>query len=424
MKRVWTALAALCLLVLGLPVSAAQSPGVTYWTDGDNVRLALEGVEEKISGLQLELTLEGRCPDAVFTPAPADAYSPPCRVELDGNTTRITLYLAAEEGLLEGKNLFLGTLSPRGSCSLPSRGELLLLDRSLEPVAGSAQRVQMTQGSGPAPQPSGERWQIRMARMEHGTVTARPSPAAAGETVTLTASPDTGYQLERITVRDTRGQELRTSKSSETRVTFVMPNRDVEVSAEFTAGKETKPEPAFQDVRPGDWCYDAVRYVYQEGLMNGTTSTTFNPNGTTTRGMIVAILYRLEGSPSTGISGFTDVASGVYYASAVAWASANGIVNGYSDNTFRPGNPITREQMAAFLYRYASYKGRDVSRRGDLSAFEDAGQIAPYAVDAMSWANGMGLINGTSAVRLTPSGNATRAQAAVILSRYAQNVVH
>ena len=184
MKRVWTALAALCLLVLGLPVSAAQSPGVTYWTDGDNVRLALEGVEEKISGLQLELTWEGRCPDAVFTPAPADAYSPPCRVELDGNTTRITLYLAAEEGLLEGKNLFLGTLSPRGSCSLPSRGELLLLDRSLEPVAGSAQRVQMTQGSGPAPQPSGERWQIRMARMEHGTVTARPSPAAAGDGLT------------------------------------------------------------------------------------------------------------------------------------------------------------------------------------------------------------------------------------------------
>ena len=197
-----------------------------------------------------------------------------------------------------------------------------------------------------------------------------------------------------------------------------MPALDVEVTASFVPGGEL----AFQDVRPGDWCYDAVRYVFEAGLMNGTSATAFTPNASTTRGQIVAILYRLEGSPVTGANQFSDVAPGAYYAAAVSWASGSGIVNGYSDGTFRPNNLITREQMAAFLYRYASRKGRDVSGRAELSAFADAGQIASYAVEPLSWAVAAGLINGVAAGSLSPGGNASRAQVAVILSRFVQNV--
>ena len=177
----------------------------------------------------------------------------------------------------------------------------------------------------------------------------------------------------------------------------------------------------FSDIPEGFWCYDEVQYVYERGLMNGTGPSTFSPNGSTTRSMIVAILYRMEGSPAVGGADFADVSPGQYYASAVAWASANGIVNGYSDGTFRPGAAITREQLAAFLYRYARYKGSDVSDRADLSAYADSAGIAGYAVEAVEWANAAGLVNGISQTTLSPRGTATRAQAAGILNRFARN---
>ena len=179
----------------------------------------------------------------------------------------------------------------------------------------------------------------------------------------------------------------------------------------------------FTDVTEGQWYYDAVSYVYSHSLMNGTSDTTFGPNGTTTRGMIVTILYRYEGSPTAGASNFSDVAAGQYYALPVAWAAANGIVTGYSDGTFAPNRPITREQFAAILYRYAQHKGFDVSDRADLTAsFTDAGQVSGYARDAMSWANHEGLINGVTTTTLQPGGSAKRAQAAAILMRFCENI--
>jgi hypothetical protein len=232
--------------------------------------------------------------------------------------------------------------------------------------------------------------------------------------------PDSGYVLDSLTVTDSQGRSIRTVSAAARSYTFTMPGRDVEVKAVFAPGDGSLP---FLDIEPGAWCYDAVRRVYEMGLMNGTSATTFTPNTATNRGMIVAILYRLEGSPAAGSSGFSDVAPGAYYASAVAWAVQNGIVNGYDDNTFRPGNRITREQLAAFLYRYVRYKGGDVSDRADLSAFTDAGQIASYAVEPLQWANAQGLVNGTSAATLSPGGSATRAQAAVILTRLMENVL-
>ena len=161
--------------------------------------------------------------------------------------------------------------------------------------------------------------------------------------------------------------------------------------------------------------------------MAGTSASTFEPDLTTTRGMIVTILYRLEGSPNieNEIWGypFKDVDVNAYYATAVYWARMNGIVAGYSDELFGPNDTITREQMAAILYRYAQYKGYDTTGKADLSKYADAAQVGSYAVEAIRWANAEGLVSGTSDTTLTPGGSATRAQAAVILTRFCQNIV-
>ena len=156
--------------------------------------------------------------------------------------------------------------------------------------------------------------------------------------------------------------------------------------------------------------------------MAGTSDTTFSPNETTTRGMIVTILYRLEGEPAAVASNFQDVPAGQYYADAVAWASANGIVSGYGDGLFGPNDTITREQMASILYRYAQYKDYDVTASNDLSGFTDVSSVNSYAASAMQWANAEDLITGVSSTKLDPQGSAIRAQVASILMRFIQNI--
>lgn len=180
----------------------------------------------------------------------------------------------------------------------------------------------------------------------------------------------------------------------------------------------------FGDVKSGDWFYNDVKYVYEKGMMAGTAADVFAPNATTTRAMIVTILYRLEGSPAvTGTSAFVDVPAGQWYTDAVNWAAANQIVKGTSATTFAPNASITREQMAAILYRYAQYKGYDVTKKADLSGYSDNGQVSAYAKDALAWANAAKLINGVTNTTLAPQGNATRAQASAILHRFCDGVV-
>ena len=180
----------------------------------------------------------------------------------------------------------------------------------------------------------------------------------------------------------------------------------------------------FGDVKSADWFYNDVKYVYEKGMMAGTAADVFAPNATTTRAMIVTILYRLEGSPAvTGTSAFVDVPAGQWYTDAVNWAAANQIVNGTSATTFAPNDSITREQMAAILYRYAQYKGYDVTKKADLSGYSDNGQVSAYAKDALAWANAAKLINGVTNTTLAPQGNATRAQVSAILHRFCDGVV-
>lgn len=180
----------------------------------------------------------------------------------------------------------------------------------------------------------------------------------------------------------------------------------------------------FGDVKSADWFYNDVKYVYEKGMMAGTAADVFAPNTTTTRAMIVTILYRLEGSPAvTGTSAFVDVPAGQWYTDAVNWAAANQIVKGTSATTFAPNDSITREQMAAILYRYAQYKGYDVTKKADLSGYSDNGQVSAYAKDALAWANAAKLINGVTNTTLAPQGNATRAQVSAILHRFCDGVV-
>lgn len=189
-------------------------------------------------------------------------------------------------------------------------------------------------------------------------------------------------------------------------------------------GMTTYSKLPFSDVRIADWFYNDVKYVYEKGMMSGTAADVFAPNATTTRAMIVTILYRLEGSPAvTGTSAFVDVPAGQWYTDAVNWAAANQIVKGTSATTFAPNDSITREQMAAILYRYAQYKGYDVTKKADLSGYSDNGQVSAYAKDALAWANAAKLINGVTNTTLAPQGNATRAQVSAILHRFCDGVV-
>lgn len=203
-----------------------------------------------------------------------------------------------------------------------------------------------------------------------------------------------------------------------TQTTTITPGQDISVSLDGEIAEEPDALP-FTDVRAGDWFYDPVRYVYLEGLMTGTSTTTFAPNTTTTRAMIVSILHRLEGEPNVGGRySFEDVPWGSWYSQAVLWAERRGIVSGYSDERFGPNDPITREQMAAILYNYTEYAGVDTSARADLSGYSDASEVSGWASDALSWANAEGLINGMTADTLSPKASATRAQVAAILERY------
>lgn len=256
---------------------------------------------------------------------------------------------------------------------------------------------------------------------ENGTISV-DRYATEGDDVTITVSPDEAYLLDELTVT-ANGKEVEVKDNGDGTYTFKMPSSDAKIVVTFAEDPDWEPEPEepampFTDVNEGDWFYDVVRYAYDNGLMTGVSATEFAPNQTTTRGMIVSMLARLEGVTSAEDAGFADVAANDWYATAVNWAASVGVVNGYEDNTFRPNAPITREQMAAILYNYADYKGYDVSARADLSDYADAASISSWAEDVLAWANAEGLINGMTATTIDPQGATTRAQTAAMFERF------
>ena len=251
----------------------------------------------------------------------------------------------------------------------------------------------------------------------NGAVAADKKTASKGTTVTVTASPSKGYVVDAVKVVDKDGKDVAVTEK-DGKYVFTMPASAVTVTGSFKAETPAPVALPFTDVKSGNWFYEAVKYAYAQGLMTGTSATTFAPNGTMNRAMIVTVLYRLEKSPAvTGASKFTDVPAGQWYSDAVAWAAANKIVNGYDETTFGPMNAVTREQMAAILFRYEQVKGlENVTLEENLNRFPDQNKISAYAIPALQWAVGQKIINGNADGTLDPTGTATRAQVAQIFT--------
>ena len=260
-------------------------------------------------------------------------------------------------------------------------------------------------------------YNVNVNAATNGTVAADKKTASKGTTVTVTASPSKGYVVDAVKVVDKDGKDVAVT-GKDGKYVFTMPASAVTVTGSFKAETPAPVALPFTDVKSGNWFYDAVKYAYAQGLMTGTSATTFAPNGTMNRAMIVTVLYRLEKSPAvTGASKFTDVPAGQWYSDAVAWAAANKIVNGYDETTFGPMNAVTREQMAAILFRYEQVKGlENVTLEENLNRFPDQNKISAYAIPALQWAVGQKIINGNADGTLDPTGTATRAQVAQIFT--------
>ena len=256
----------------------------------------------------------------------------------------------------------------------------------------------------------------------NGTVTVSPSRASSGRTVTVTPKPDPGYALESLTVLDSRGNEIALTDKGDGKYTFTMPASRVTVEASFAPA----PLP-FEDVAPGAWYEEAVRYAYFHNIMEGMRETEFSPTTALTRAMAAQILYNLEGQPDLSDENlgypYEDVDAQAWYGNAVYWARITGVATGYGDGTFQPGDSITRQEFAQMLYNYAKYKGYDLTAEGDLAQFPDSESVADWAEAAMRWANGNELINGHDDGTIDAAGIGTRAQAASILMKFDQNLV-
>ena len=439
MKQYFAILTALALTAALLCPTAGAAGGPTLRVDKGSetgtTQLTLQNLgDREINSVQLELTLWGSYPQASFAGDENSGSYSYCKVDASSRQTTVTIYIDSVKTLNQSGTAPLGTLTLGSGYAAPSSARLTVLDHGLSaspegsiPVqadpdipTGQPPENNTTNPSSPSDSSNSDEYLIRTVSAGHGKVSVSPGRAERGERVTITTRADSGYRLSELTAT-AGGRQLELSDRGEGRFTFTMPGSAVEVQGTFAAS-----EPAglpFTDVAKDIWYHDAVRYAYENGLMAGTSVSTFSPDLATSRGMIVTILYRLAGSPNVGGSDFYDVAAGKYYSDAVAWAAANSVVSGYGDGRFGPDDPITREQMTLILQGYARLEGRDVSARADLSAYTDAGKVSGYALESMRWARAVGLINGTTPTTLTPAGTATRAQAAVILQGFCENVV-
>lgn len=259
---------------------------------------------------------------------------------------------------------------------------------------------------------------------EHGAVTVDPIHPRQGDTVTITAHPDEGYEVGEVTVTRPDGSQVELTENSAGIWGFTQPGESVTIAVTFRCdGGELCPSAHLTDVELDAWYHEAVDYVVEHGIMAGVSATAFQPSGSLTRGQVVQILHNLEGKPEeTAEAPFTDTA-GHWALEAIAWAAQNNVVAGYDDGTFGPEKLVTREEFAQMMYNYAKFKGYDLTAGGDLAQFPDAGAISDWAETALSWANGKGLINGHDNGTIDPQGNTTRAQAASIMKNFDLKVV-
>ena len=241
-----------------------------------------------------------------------------------------------------------------------------------------------------------------MPTVTGGPVSVSPKNASKGSVVTITVTPKTGYQLSGITVTDKNGNSVTLTEQGNGKYTFTMPASAVTIKASFTQTTQ-QPTMSFADVPESYWAYKEIKWAYDNGYVTGKTSTSFDPTGMITRQQIWMILGRMAGSDPADM------------AAAKAWAVQNGVSDGSN-----PGTAVSRQQLVTLLYRYAKLLGYSVTGGVDLSTYPDASSVSSYATEAMAWAVGNKIVNGTTAGTLDPAGNATRAQFAAILSRFVE----
>jgi hypothetical protein len=266
---------------------------------------------------------------------------------------------------------------------------------------------------------------VTVENTENGTAKLSKSKAEKGDTVTITVTPDEGYEVASVTVTDADGKNIDVTKNSDGTYSFKMPNKKVKISVTFEKSEaepepEPEPEPTpepvadrpFVDVKENDWFYEAVYYCYDQGWFKGVSDTEFAPKASMTRAMVVTVLWRLAGEPGVATTApFSDVESGKWYSQAVEWAYNMGIIQGYGDGRFGVTDSVTREQLVVMLWRMLGKP----AVTGDLSNFKDADKVSSWAKEAMSWAVGIGVINGDDTGALNPGGQATRAEVAQIM---------
>ena len=318
------------------------------------------------------------------------------RVDASGNTTEVGTY----DGTVH---------SCTDQSFLPGMGYFVTMEIS-DPIDGTYYRSYTSE----AVYPSAARYTVTVSAQEGGSASGGGS-FIVGETATVQAAADEGYTFAGW--YNAAGE--RVSSSAEYSFTVTA---SVALTAHFSAEEENVSN--FTDVQTDDWYAEAVAYAVENGLFTGTSDTTFSPNGTMTRGMLVTVLYRQAGEPeASNHNKFVDVSADIWYARAVTWAYDNGIVNGTGDKTFSPEEPVTREQIATILMRYSDKMGMDVpeTTSGDLSVFGDGDQVSSFALEGMRWAVAAQLINGNERNELNPQGNATRAECATILMRWSES---
>ncbi|MDD4753421.1 MAG: cadherin-like beta sandwich domain-containing protein [Desulfitobacteriaceae bacterium] len=268
-------------------------------------------------------------------------------------------------------------------------------------------------------------------KSNNGEINFDKTRSTPGSKVTITVTPDEGYEIDRLIILDKDGHEVSYTKNVDGTYSFTMPSGDITVNALFTeiatviptVLPEKPPALPFVDVEKSDWYYHSVDYVYRNQWFAGATEEHFEPNTPMSRAMLVTVLWRLEGQADINVNQvFLDVPPGEYYAKGVDWANSQEIVQGYGNGTFGPLDNITREQMALILYKFAQFKGYDTSATTNLDSFHDASQVSPWAVDAVKWAVASQILSGKGSGTLDPSGPATRAEVASILTRFVTNL--
>lgn len=414
----------ICALTLGAMLSAnVLAAELSLSFDKQGTTAAVELRDVGTDRYAAEVTMDITNPQAVQFQGKGDTYA----VTVDSAAGTVTLYVASRTPLTAADGtLDLGTLTVAAGTQVTGVPTATVLDRFLNGTKYETVTLSVTQTSSGGSSSSGSSSGGSSSTTEDRTPTVSVNGsggkvhAASDGTVTIT--PDEGYRIAKILVN---GREVAvTNRLTGLKATdTVVVTFEREEEMEETPEENPTPVHTFSDVGPNDWYAEAVNYAVSNGLFLGISETEFGPNVSMSRAMLVTVLHRMAGAPNAGAANFADVPADAWYTQAVAWAAANGIVQGVSDSRFAPNVPVTREQMATILYRYANHAGvAGDGGSGSLDGFRDASAVSGYAVQAMGWAVDRGLISGVGDQRLSPGGSATRAQVAAILQRFAENI--